>query len=312
MQRLRQSPSGPSRFLDPVVLARIDDLELVARTVVDGFIQGLHRSPYLGLSLDFAEHRPYMPGDDIRRVDWRLYARTDRYYVKLFEAETNANFVVLLDLSRSMDYGTRRIPGSGGVLTKLDYARTLAACLAYFSHRQRDRVGLVTFGEEVRDYVPPSARHLEEVLHALDRATPAPRGALGPPLLKAADLLRSRGVVALVSDFYEEPDVVAEAVRGLRARGGDVIVFHVLDPSERELTAEAVAAFRDLETGEVAPVVTERIRERYGELVREHTERIARLCADAGADYALLDTATPLDHALFSYLSVRERLRRVR
>ncbi|NIP83406.1 MAG: DUF58 domain-containing protein, partial [Gemmatimonadetes bacterium] len=156
-------------FLDPATLARIDNLELLARTVVDGFINGLHRSPYLGLSLDFAEHRPYNPGDDIRRIDWRLYARTDRYYVKEFEAETNANFTVLLDTSRSMDF-------SSGTLTKLDYARYLAACLAYFSRQQRDRVGLITFDAGVRDYVPPAARHLETVLHTLARLEPG-RGA---------------------------------------------------------------------------------------------------------------------------------------
>jgi uncharacterized protein (DUF58 family) len=159
------------RFLDPKVLARIDDLELVARFVVEGFISGLHRSPHLGFSTDFAEHRQYMPGDDIRHMDWRLYARTDRFYIKEYEADTNANFLAILDVSGSMGYGT-------GGLTKLEYAKYLAACLAYFSHRQRDRVGFVSVDTDIVDFVPPSAKHLNQVLHAIDRAVPRGRGAL--------------------------------------------------------------------------------------------------------------------------------------
>src|SRR3954468_11179144 len=153
-------------FLDPSVLSRIGNLELLARAVVEGFINGLHRSPHLGASMDFAEHRAYMPGDDIRRIDWRLYARTDRYYVKEFEADTNANFVVLLDTSKSMHYAG---PAAGDRVSKMEYASYLAACLAHFSGMQRDRVGLVTFDQDVIDYVPPSAKHLQQILHVLDR-----------------------------------------------------------------------------------------------------------------------------------------------
>ena len=156
-----------ARFVDPKVLARIKDLELLARSVVDGFINGLHRAPYFGASIDFAEHRGYVPGDDIRRVDWRLYARTDRYFVKQYEADTNANFSVLLDMSKSMAFA------SDGV-SKLDYAKFLAACLAYLSHRQRDRVGIITFDQDVVAHVPPSAKHFNVLLHTLDRA-PAER-----------------------------------------------------------------------------------------------------------------------------------------
>src|SRR5262245_16053549 len=152
-------------FLDPKVLARIGNLELLAKTVVEGFINGLHHSPYLGLSVDFAEHRAYMPGDDIRRIDWRLWARSDLYYIKEFDAETNANFRILFDVSRSMSYKGRGLP-------KMDYGRYLAACLAYFSHKQRDRVGIVTFDSDVVAHVPPSAKHLDVVLHTLDRMTP--------------------------------------------------------------------------------------------------------------------------------------------
>src|SRR5436309_372170 len=164
-----------ARFVDPVVLARVGNLELVARSVVDGFINGMHRSPYFGASVDFAEHRGYTPGDDIRRVDWKLFARTDRFYVKEYEADSNSNFAVLLDVSRSMGFG------SAGI-TKLDYARILTGCLTYMVHRQRDRVGLVTFDSDIVEHVPPSAKHMEVTLHVLDRLKPSKPGKLGPPL----------------------------------------------------------------------------------------------------------------------------------
>jgi uncharacterized protein (DUF58 family) len=293
-------------FLDPRVLARISNLELLARTVVDGFINGLHRSPYLGLSLDFAEHRAYMPGDDIRRVDWRLYARTDRYFVKEFEADTNSNFVVLLDGSRSMSY-----VGSG--IPKFDYARYLAACLAYFVREQRDRVGLAVFDEDVVEYVPPSAKHRDILLHTLERLKPGTgHGTLARPLMRIADRLRRRGLTVLISDLYEEPDVVLEAVKPLRARGHDLIVFHLLDPTELEFPFDAATNFEEIETGERLPVIPDALREKYRLMMQEHTETLARKFNENRVDYALLNTGMPLDHALFKFLSARERLNRVR
>lgn len=292
-------------FLDPKVLARIDDLELLARTVVDGFINGLHRSPYLGRSMDFAEHRAYMPGDDIRRIDWRVYGRTDRFFVKEFEADTNTNFAVLLDISRSMAYG------SAGV-TKLDYARYLAACLTYFSRQQRDRVGLVTFDRDVVTMVPPSAKHLERVLHELARIAPGPGGALGPSLLRIAETVRRRSILVVISDCYEEPDAVLRAVSLLKGKGNDVIVFQILDPAELTFPFEDMMLFEDLETGERLPVAPAKQRARYRELMQAHVTALARLLLDARMDYALFDTSKPLDFALFEYLSRRERLVRVR
>jgi uncharacterized protein (DUF58 family) len=295
------------RFLDPKVLSRIQNLELLARTVVDGFINGLHRSPYLGLSLDFAEHRGYMPGDDIRRIDWRLYARTDRYYVKEFEADTNSNFMVLLDVSRSMAYGSSGLP-------KLDYARYLAACLTYFSRQQRDRVGLATFDADVVDYVPPSARHLEQVLYSLDRVRPAEgvRGELAPAIARVAERLRRRGIVALISDLYEDPEAIMEAVKPLLARGQDLIVFHLLDPTERDFPFEDSMNLEELETGEHLPVVPGSMRTRYRAMIDEHIATLTHRFAENRVDYAMFDTSTPLDHALFAFLSSRERLSRVR
>ncbi len=294
-----------TRFLDPTVLARIDNLELAARTVVDGFISGLHHSPYLGVSTDFAEHRPYMPGDDIRRVDWRVFGRTDRFYVKEFEADTNANLLVALDVSRSMDYGS-------GALTKLDYGRILAASLLYLSRRQRDRVGLVTFDANLLDIVPPSAKHLELCLYTLDRRNAGGRGDLAGPLEKIAEITRRRSIVVLVSDLYEDPAVAFCTLARLRDRGHDVIVLQVLDPHELEFPFDEAAPFEDLETGERVPVVPAKMRDEYRALIREHCETLARGLGQRRVDYYLAQTSRPVDFALFEYLTRREWLRLVK
>ncbi|HJU64095.1 MAG TPA: DUF58 domain-containing protein [Gemmatimonadaceae bacterium] len=299
--------SAGARFLDPKVLAKIGNLELIARTVVEGFINGLHRSPHLGLSMDFAEHRAYMPGDDIRRIDWRVYGRTERFYVKEFEADTNANFGVLLDISRSMSFASR-----GAALSKLDYARYLAACLAYFSHRQRDRVGLVTFDEDIVEFVPPSAKHLPIVLHTLDRIESKSQGTLARPLLKIAENFRRRSILLVISDLYEEPRSVLQALDYLRNKGSDIIVMQVLDPAELEFPFDEAASFQDMETGSSLPVIPEYLRDQYRALVNEHVRLLSSLLGENGIDYALCDTSKPLDHALFSYLSNRQRLMRVR
>lgn len=294
-----------ARFVDPAVLARIGSLELLARTVVDGFINGLHKAPYLGVSIDFAEHRGYMPGDDIRFIDWRVFARTDRFYVKQFEADTNANFSVLLDISRSMAFGSQSV-------TKLDYGRYLAACLSYFSTKQRDRVGLVTFDSELVERVPPSAKHLEVVLHTLDQIEAGRPGDLTQPLFLMTEFFKRRSIIAIISDFYEEPEAVINAIKPLRYAGNDVIVFHVLDPAEIDFPYDDAVSFQDLETGRKMPVVPEKLREQYRQLIREHTAKISKLCSQNRIDYALFNTATPLDYALFKFLAAREKLSRVR
>jgi uncharacterized protein (DUF58 family) len=215
-----------ARFVDPKVLGRIGNLELLARTVVEGFINGLHRAPFFGASIDFAEHRGYVAGDDIRRVDWRLYARTDRYYVKQYEADTNTNLSILLDISRSMQFA-----GRGGV-SKLDYGCYVGACLAYLAQRQRDRVGAITFDQDIVSHVPPSAKHFNVVLHTLDRARAVRSGNLAVPLNKMAEHFKRRGILVLISDFYEEPESILEAIKPLKFLGNDLIVFHVLDDAE--------------------------------------------------------------------------------
>jgi len=293
-----------ARLLDPLVLSRIDNLELLARTVVDGFLHGLHGSPYLGLSMEFAEHRAYMQGDDIRKIDWRLFARTDRHYVKQYEAETNANFLVLLDVSKSMSYGSGP-PGS--VVTKLDYARFLAASLTYLSRRQRDRVGLYAFDSEVVEHVRPSVRHLDQVLHALERVVPGRPGALAAPLFTAASTLHRSSILALISDFYEDPQAIVEAIRPLAGQRHDVIVFHVLDPAELDFPFDKPASFEDLETGDRFPVVPDKLREGYRQVMREHIAEVERKVIGLGAHYVLIDTSKPLDVALFRYLLARQK-----
>ena len=294
-----------ARFVDPTVLARIGNLELVARSVVDGFINGIHRSPYFGASVDFAEHRGYVPGDDIRRVDWRLYARTDRYYIKEYEADSNANFAVLLDISKSMGFGSRGI-------TKLDYARLLAGCLTYLVHRQRDRVGLVAFDDDIVEHVPPSAKHLDVVLHKLDAARAKRPGRLGPPLRKLAEHFGRRGIVVVISDLYEEPQEVLDALGLIRFRGNDVILFHVLDPAEIDFTFEDASSFEDLESGEQLPVVPDALREQYRAMIREHIAALTTKASEQRVDYTMLNTSVPLDYALFAYMSARDRLSRTR
>jgi uncharacterized protein (DUF58 family) len=225
--------------------------------------------------------------------------------VKQFEADTNANVVVALDISRSMRFSSRSV-------SKLDYGRFLAASLIYFSHKQRDRVGLVTFDAGIVEYVPPSAKHLEYALYALDRVGEARPGSLAAPLLSVTERLRRRGLVAIISDLYDEPAAVVNAVKPLKASGHDVVVFHVLDPAELEFPFAETASFEDLETGERLPIVPDALREQYRALVRGHVEALGSRLTDLRIDYSLFDTSVPLDHALFRYLSTRERLSRAR
>lgn len=294
-----------ARFVDPKILARVGNLELLARQVVDGFINGLHRAPFFGASIDFAEHRGYVPGDDIRRVDWRVYARTDRYYVKQYEADTNTNFTILFDISRSMRFASQGV-------SKLEYGSFLGACLGYLAHRQRDRVGILTFDQDIVTHVPPSAKHFEMVLHTLDRAKADRPGHLSAPLQKMAEHFKRRGILLLISDFYDEPEAILEAIKPLKFLGNDLIVFHVLDPQEIGFDYQDASSFEDIETGEQVPVVPDSFRAQYRALIQEHIAGLTTRFSEQRIDYALINTSEPLDRALFSYLSSREKLMRVR
>jgi uncharacterized protein (DUF58 family) len=304
-------------FLDPSILARIGNLELLAKIVVEGFINGLHRSPHLGASTDFAEHRAYMPGDDIRRIDWKLFARSDRHYIKEYEADTNTNFNVILDVSPSMRYGA---DAETGRISKLTYGCFLAASLVYFSSMQRDRVGLATIDTDLVDYVPPSAKHLQLILHTLARIEKNGRDAkmtpgkstLLNPLRKLSETVRRRSLVLLISDLYEDPDEVIDALKHIRGRGNDVMVFHLLDSHEIEFSFADSTNFIDMETGEKMPVIPEYLRKQYKEMVAEHSRALSKRIIETRADYALFDTTKPLDSALFKYLLARQRLNKTR
>lgn len=309
--------AAQTSFLDPSVLARIGNLELLAKIVVEGFINGLHRSPHLGASTDFAEHRAYMPGDDIRRIDWKLFARSDRHYIKEYEADTNTNFNVILDVSPSMRYGAN---AESGRVSKLTYACYLAACLTYFSSLQRDRVGLATIDTDIVDYVPPSAKHLQLILHTLDRvekkgrdAKSAPgKSTLLAPLRKLSETVRRRNLVVLISDFYEDVDEIMSALTNVRGRGNDLMVFHLLDTREIDFSFAESTNFIDMETGDKMPVIPEYLRKQYKEIVAEHSRTLSKRVGETRADYALFDTTKPLDQALFTYLLARQRFNRTR
>ncbi|HZS52131.1 MAG TPA: DUF58 domain-containing protein [Bryobacterales bacterium] len=288
------------RLLDPKILARLSTIELVAKTVVEGFVAGLHRSPTFGFSQEFAEYRPYVQGDDPRFVDWNVYARTDRTYLKRYLGETNTALVLLFDASNSMGYR------STGV-SKIEYARFLAASLAYLALHQHDAVSLILFDEKVRRYIPPSTRpgQLHGVLHAIEHAEPATRTNIQQPFEHFQQFLTKRGLVAVISDFYEQPERIIKAVRPLCYHGNDMMLFHILDPAELSPPLRDSALLEDMETGERMEVAPEYARGEYRKLIQSHIDNLRREAQGAGADYLLLDTSKPLDLALKEFLQFR-------
>jgi uncharacterized protein (DUF58 family) len=297
------SSPQPTRFIDPAALTRISSLELVARTVVEGFISGLHRSPHLGFSVNFAEYRPYRPGDDIRKIDWKVFGRRDRYFVKEYEGETNTSIFLVLDCSRSMAYKDRGIQ-------KLEYGQFLAASLGYFAFKQRDSIGFISYDEKVREFVPArgSIGHLNTVLHSIESTKPGERTNFLQPLVAVAERLRRRGIVVVISDLYDEPKNVMDGLRHLAYRGNDVIVLQVLDPSELHFDFDQSAQFIDMETRAEMHVIPEYIRQEYRKIVRDQVAYFEKECQKDRIDYALLDTGQPLDLALFTYLLRRQQL----
>jgi uncharacterized protein (DUF58 family) len=290
------------RFLDPAVLAGISSLDLLAKTVVDGFVAGLHRSPDFGFSQEFAEYRAYVPGDDLRHVDWNLFARTERCYLKRYRGETNSQLVVLLDASNSMQY-------TSGPPKKMDYARFIAASLFYLAIRnQRDAAGLIVFDDEVREYVRPSTRQgqLARLFAGLEQAEPRARTDFGKPLQHFQDLLHRRGIAIVISDFYEEPERIVRAIEPLRFHGNDVVLFHILDPEEIRPVLKGPALLIDLETDQQIEVIPEYTKTTYRAKMEAHIEQLRSRSRGAGMDYRLLVTDQPLDEALREYLSLRQ------
>ena len=291
------------RFLDPAVLAGISSLDLLAKTVVDGFVAGLHRSPDFGFSQEFAEYRAYTPGDDLRHVDWNLFARTERCYLKRYRGETNSQLTVLLDASNSMQY-------TSGPPMKMDYARFIAASLFFLAIRnQRDAAGLIVFDDEVRDYVRPSTRQgqLARLFAGLERAEPRARTDFAKPMRHFQDYLHRRGIAIVISDFYEDPETIVRTIEPMRFRGNEVILFHILDPRELRPAFNTSSILVDLETGRKLEVVPEYAKTTYRAKVHAHVEQLRSRAKSAGMDYQLLVTDQPLDEALRRYLALRQK-----
>jgi uncharacterized protein (DUF58 family) len=291
-----------SRFLDPAVLGALSGLDLVAKTVVDGFVAGLHRSADFGFSQEFAEYRAYTPGDDPRNVDWNVFARTDRTYVKRYRGETNSLITMLLDASNSMNFASHSV-------SKMNYARFMAAAVFYLAIRkQRDAAGLLVFDDEVRSYIRPSTRQgqLHRLLAGLELAEPRARTNFAEPLRHLQSFVRRRGIVVILSDFYERPQTLIRAIEPLRSGGNEVMLFHILDPREIAPELGASTVLVDLETRARMEVTAEYATREYGERIARHIEQLRDGAQRAGMSYQLLVTDRPLDNALREYLTLRQ------
>jgi len=290
------------RFLDPATLASIDGLDLVAKTVVDGFVAGLHRSPDFGFSQEFAEYRAYTPGDDLRHIDWNVFARTDRMYLKRYRGETNSQLLLLLDTSASMGFGSHKI-------NKLDFTRFMSACLCYMAMGQRDAAGLIVFDEDVQNYVEPSTRQgqLFRLLHAIEKATVGTHTDFAKPFTHFQQFLHRRGIVVVMSDFYAEPETIIKTVEPLRFRGNEVILFHVLDPQEIAPKFREPVLLLDMEDNSSLEVTPEYARNEYKVKIDAHIAHLGDTAKRAGLDYFLMNTGRPLDEGLREYLAIRQR-----
>jgi uncharacterized protein (DUF58 family) len=291
-----------SSYLSPATLARLGTLELKARAIVEGFLTGLHRSPFKGFSVEFAEYRQYLPGDDLATLDWKVFARTDRHFIKKFEEETNLDCHLLLDISASMRYGS-------GEVTKLQYGSYLAAALAFLMQRQRDAVGLIAFDDSIKTMRAPSARggQLSALLVTLDRLPAGSKTNVAKPLNDLAEAIHKRGLVVLISDLIDDPERVIEGVKHFRYRGTEVIVFHVLDPAEVQFPFQQVARFRDVETHDEVMAAPDAVRDSYLKAMTDLQERYRRELRLAGIDYVPLETSQPFDTALQAYLMTRRK-----
>jgi uncharacterized protein (DUF58 family) len=291
------------RFLRPDMVSKLANMSLIARLVVEGFITGLHKSPYHGFSVEFAEHRPYMPGDDIRHVDWKVYGKTDRFYLKQFEEETNLKSYLLVDISASMGFH------SAGV-SKLQYATYLAAALSYLMLHQRDSVGLVTFDTRIQKYLPPRSvlSYLNVILQELQKAETHAETRVAQTLHEMAERINRRGLVILFSDLFDDPDQIISGLRHFRHKNHEVIVFHILDPFEKNFDFTQGAVFTDMETGEKMSTLPWQIRGEYRKLMLEFTEKLKKQCRENRIDYVLMDTREDFGQALLQYLIKRKRI----
>ena len=301
---MRTAKADSSRFLDPDTLRQLQHLSLTSRALVEGAMTGSHRSPYKGLSTEFADHRQYVKGDDLKRLDWRVYARTERYYIKRYEESTNLKAYILVDSSASMAYRSNGLP-------KYEYACHLAAGLAYVVVKQADCAGMVLFGEKIEDYFPPrsSLSHLRAMLDALAHHHPAKRTNTAATLHGMAELIKRRGLIIVISDLMDDPQAVIKGLAHFRQKRHDVVVLHVLDDDELNFPFEKVATFRDMESGEKIRIAPKDLKDDYGRELEAFIALYKRACYENNIDYVTINTRTPHATFLSAYLSRREKVR---
>lgn len=300
------SAETSQKYLDPKTLDRIKRMDVRARLVVEGFITGQHRSPYHGFAVEFATHREYAPGDDLRHIDWKVWSKTDRLYIKEYEAETNLKCTMLVDSSKSMRYGEK----TGW--SKFDYAATAAASLAYLLQQQQDAVGLVLFSNRIEQSLRPSTHptHLKLMLHELERIQPERTTDINDVFLALANQIRQRGIIAMFSDLFLDPKLLGESLNQFRLRRHEVIVFHIMHHDELEFPFADNTLFRGLEADVQLQTEPRALRQSYLEAVERYMVKVRKVCATAGIDHVLVDTSKPLDGVLSSYLSFRQRRRK--
>lgn len=291
-------------YLNPALISKINSIEMKARFVVEGFMVGLHRSPYHGFSVEFSQHRPYMQGDSPKDIDWKVYGKTEKFFIKQYEEETNLRCYILLDISKSMSYG------SSESVKKIEYAKTLAASLSYLMIKQQDAVGITLYSDKIVKSLPPKSTntYLREVLISISLAEPSDRTNTAECLSQIAEKISKRGLVIVISDLFDEPNSVVNALKHFRYKKNEVIVFQILDPIERNFSFNKDSIFKDLETGEEITVQPYQIQKAYKESMREFISKIKSSCLNANIEFNLLDTSTPFDKALFSYINKRQSL----
>lgn len=292
------------KFLEPSIISKLNSLELKARFVVEGFMVGLHKSPYHGFSVEFTQHRPYQQGDSLRDLDWKVFSKTEKYFIKQYEEETNLKAYILLDTSKSMSFA------SGKNISKIEYSSILAASLGYIMIKQQDAAGLTLYSDKVNSYLPPKASrsYLQEILKSLSRIEPSLQTNTAISLNSIAEKIKRKGLVVIISDLFDDPEKIITALKHFRHQKNEVIVFQILDPIERSFAFGQDAVFTDMETGEELTTQPYQIQKAYKESMEVFINKIKTECLNANIEYNLLDTSMPFDKALFSYIQKRSRL----
>jgi len=291
-------------FLEPSIVSKLNSLEIKAKLVVEGFIVGLHKSPYHGFSVEFSQHRPYIQGDSLKNVDWKVYGKTEKFFIKQFEEETNLKCHILVDISNSMSYNSEKN------ISKIEYAKTLAAALSYIMMKQQDAVGLALYSDKIQNYFPPKASkvYYQEILKNLSKVQSAKETNTANCLNEIAENIKKRGLVIIISDFFDDINSILTSLKHFRYKNNEVIVFQLLDPIEKNFSFSKDSVFRDLETEEELTTQPHQIQKAYMQTMSEYINKIKSGCLNSKIDYNLITTDTPFDKALFNYIQKREKL----